>query len=280
MEPYVALMRRYCIDYTSAHDQSLTAELMSPEYAITISGRTMGMDDYTAAVSAAYRRYPTLVITVHDIMLSGDRLAMRFSEHGAAADDPDNVAVWPGLSLYRWDGSQLLTCRVEQDFLGRDEQTASGRTAPLEPPHPWPPTASTCSSAAIAPRCWPTSGSSSTTCSRPGTGSPPRSRSRAPTPGASTGSGRRRSASRARSQPRSSHGWPTTRSPRCGWSATAGGSSVGSAGRSADHGPPRTSRRTSWRTSWRTWRRTSWRTPQDVTDPGPLTAPRRRFTFR
>lgn len=138
MEPFVALMRRYCIDYTSAHDQSLTAELMSPDYEITISGRTMGMADYTGAVSAAYRRYPTLVLSVHDLVLSGDRLAMRFAEHGAAADDPDNVAVWAGLSLYRWDGEQLLTCRVEQDFLGRDEQTASGHTAPLEPPHPDP----------------------------------------------------------------------------------------------------------------------------------------------
>lgn len=138
MEPFVALMRRYCIDYTSAHDQSVCDDIMSPEYRITISGRTMGMDDYREAVSAAFRRYPTLVLTVHELLLSGDRLAMRFSEHGAAADDPDHVAVWPGISLYRWDGRVLETCRVEQDFLTRDEQTADGRTAPLEPPHPDP----------------------------------------------------------------------------------------------------------------------------------------------
>jgi len=138
MEPFVALMRRYCIDYTSAHDQSVCDEIMSPEYRITISGRTMGMEDYHGAVTAAFRRYPTLVLTVHELMLSGDRLAMRFSEHGAAADDPDHVAVWPGISLYRWDGSVLLECRVEQDFVTRDEQTADGRTAPLEPAHPDP----------------------------------------------------------------------------------------------------------------------------------------------
>jgi hypothetical protein len=138
MEPFVALMRRYCIDYTSAHDQSVCDDIMSPGYRITISGRTMGMDDYHGAVTAAFRRYPTLVLTVHELMLSGDRLAMRFSEHGAAADDPDHVAVWPGISLYRWDGAMLLECRVEQDFLTRDEQTADGRTAPLEPGHPDP----------------------------------------------------------------------------------------------------------------------------------------------
>lgn len=138
MEPFVSLMRRYCIDYTNVHDQSVCDEIMSPEYRITISGRTMGMDEYHEAVTAAFRRYPTLMLTVHELVLSGDRLAMRFSEHGAAADEPDNVAVWPGISLYRWDGSRLLECRVEQDFLTRDEQTADGRTAPLEPAHPDP----------------------------------------------------------------------------------------------------------------------------------------------
>ncbi|MEX1171082.1 MAG: nuclear transport factor 2 family protein [Chloroflexota bacterium] len=131
-------MRRYCIDYTSVHDASVCDAIMSDAYEITISGRTMGMDGYGDAVAAAFRRYPTLVLTVHDMILSGDRLAMHFSEHGAAADDPDHVAVWPGISLYRWDGAQLLSCRVEQDFLGRDEQTASGHTAALDPGHPDP----------------------------------------------------------------------------------------------------------------------------------------------
>jgi len=138
MEPFVALMRRYCIDYTSAHDQSVCDEIMSDAYEITISGRTMGMDAYPAAVAAAYRRYPTLTLTVHDMICSGDRLAMQFSEHGAAADDPDHVAVWSGISLYRWDGEVLRSCRVEQDFQGRDEQTASGLTMPLAPAHPDP----------------------------------------------------------------------------------------------------------------------------------------------
>lgn len=138
MEPFVALMRRYCIDYTSAHDQSVCDEIMSDAYEITISGRTMQMDAYREAVSAAYRRYPTLTLTVHDAMLSGDRFAMHFSEHGAAADDPDHVAVWPGISLYRWDGERLLNCRVEQDFLGRDQQTVSGETDQLPPAHPDP----------------------------------------------------------------------------------------------------------------------------------------------
>ena len=138
MEPFVALMRRYCIDYTNVHDQSVAREIMRDDYEILISGRTLGMDAYEQAVSAAFRNYPTLGLTVHDMILSGDRLAMRFSEHGAPVDDPSRVAVWPGISLYRWDGERLRSCRVEQDFLGRDEQSTSGVTTPLEPAHPDP----------------------------------------------------------------------------------------------------------------------------------------------
>lgn len=138
MEPFVALMRRYCIDYTSVHDQSVCDEIMAEDYTVTIAGRTLEMPDYREAVTAAFRRYPTLALTVHEMILSGDRLAMRFSEHGAAADDPDRVAAWPGISLYRWGGRKLRSCRVEQDFLGRDEQTVSGVTGPLPPPHPDP----------------------------------------------------------------------------------------------------------------------------------------------
>lgn len=138
MEPFVALMRRYCIDYTNVHDQSVAREIMRDDYEILISGRTLGMDAYEQAVTAAFRNYPTLGLTVHDMILSGDRLAMRFSEHGAPADDAQRVAVWPGISLYQWDGERLRSCRVEQDFLGRDEQSTSGTTTPLEPPHPDP----------------------------------------------------------------------------------------------------------------------------------------------
>ncbi len=137
MEPFVALMRRYCIDYTSAHDLSLVDDLMGSGYTMMVSGRSLDVDTYKEAVTAAFRRYPTLALTVHDMILSGNRLAMRFSEHGAPAG-ATNLAVWAGISLYEWDGEKLRTCRVEQDFQGRDEQAASGVVRPLGPGHPDP----------------------------------------------------------------------------------------------------------------------------------------------
>ncbi|MEE8601448.1 ester cyclase [Euzebya tangerina] len=139
IHPYAALMRRYCIDYTAVHDLSVCPDIMREDYRVTVSGRTLGMDQYVGAVEGAFSRFPTLDLTVHDMMISADRLAMRFSEHGASSRDDGRVAVWRGISLYRWDGSRLRTCEVEQDFLSRDRQLTAGTTARLDPaaPDPW-----------------------------------------------------------------------------------------------------------------------------------------------
>lgn len=140
MEPFVALMRRYCIDYTSSHDQSVCDEIMAPEYVVHISGWDLPRDEaYKPAVTRVYARFPGLQLQVHELITNGERLAMRFSEHGAAADADGRLAAWGGIGLYRWDGKVLLENFVEQDFASQQEQLATGVSAPLEPPHldPW-----------------------------------------------------------------------------------------------------------------------------------------------
>ena len=140
MEPSVALMRRYCIDYTNVHDQSVCDEIMAPEYVVHISGFDLPRDTaYKPAVSSVFARFPGLQLQVHELVTNGDRLAMRFSEHGAAVDAGGRFAAWGGIGLYRWNGRQLLENFVEQDFLAQQEQLATGVAAPLEPPHldPW-----------------------------------------------------------------------------------------------------------------------------------------------
>ncbi len=132
IHPAVALMRRYCIDYTTVHDASVCDDIMAEDYTVTVSGRTLQMPDYRAAVQGAFHWFPTLALTVHELVLSGDRLAMRFSEHGGSAKHDGAVAVWQGISLYRWDGDVLLHCDVEQDFVGRERQLAAGRPDPLD----------------------------------------------------------------------------------------------------------------------------------------------------
>jgi predicted ester cyclase len=140
VEPFVALMRRYCIDYTNAHDQSVCDEIMEPEYVVHISGFDLPRDAaYKPAVTSVFARFPGLQLQVHELVTNGDRLAMRFSEHGAAVDAGGRLAAWGGIGLYRWNGTRLLENFVEQDFLAQEEQLATGVAAPLESPHldPW-----------------------------------------------------------------------------------------------------------------------------------------------
>ncbi|HVH18876.1 MAG TPA: nuclear transport factor 2 family protein [Myxococcota bacterium] len=140
MEPFVALMRRYCIDYTNAHDPSVCDEIMEPEYVVHISGFDLPRDAaYKPAVAGVFARFPGLQLQVHEFVTNGERLAMRFSEHGAAADAGGRFAAWGGIGLYRWNGTRLLENFVEQDFHAQEEQLATGVPAPLESPHldPW-----------------------------------------------------------------------------------------------------------------------------------------------
>jgi SnoaL-like polyketide cyclase len=140
VEPFVALMRRYCIDYTNSHDQKVCDEIMAPEYVVHISGFDLPRDAaYKPAVTRVFARFPGLQLQVHEFVTNGERLAMRFSEHGAAADAGGRLAAWGGIGLYRWNGRQLLENFVEQDFLAQEEQLATGVPAPLETPHldPW-----------------------------------------------------------------------------------------------------------------------------------------------
>jgi predicted ester cyclase len=138
IEPFVALMRRYTIDYTNSHDLAVCDEIMEPDYVVHISGMSLVRDAaYKPAVEMVFGRFPGLCLAIHEILTNGDRLAMRFSEH--AATEQGRLACWAGIALYRWNGAKLLECRVEQDFLSQRRQLASGRPDALEPPHldPW-----------------------------------------------------------------------------------------------------------------------------------------------
>lgn len=138
MEPFVALMRRYVIDYTNSHDLSVCDEIMEPGYLVRISGFDLERDAmYKPAVESTFARFPGLCLAIHEIVTNGDRLAMRFSEH--SADPEGRLCCWAGIALYRWNGAKLTECRVEQDFLGQRRQLETLEPDPLDPPHldPW-----------------------------------------------------------------------------------------------------------------------------------------------
>ena len=140
-EPFVTLMRRYCIDYTARHDLSVCDDIMDPGYTLHMGTHDLaGRDEfYKPAAAAQFRQFPGLCLTVSEIICSGDRLALRFTEHGASARHDGARAAWAGIGLYRWDGRRLLENYVEQDYLARRRQLAEGGPDPVEPPAvaPW-----------------------------------------------------------------------------------------------------------------------------------------------
>ena len=79
-------------------------------------------------------------LQVHELVTNGDRLAMRFSEHGMVPAEGNRCAAWGGIGLYKWNGAQLIENWVEQDFLAQHAQLSGAvSAAPLESPHldPW-----------------------------------------------------------------------------------------------------------------------------------------------
>lgn len=142
MHPFVALMRRYAIDYTAVHDQSIYPELFVDGYTVNISGVALVRDEsYGPAVRWLYDQAPGLDLAVHELVLNGDRLCMRFSEHAAMPVPGGGRALtcWRGIGMYQWDGERLTCNWVEQDFLSRRRQIETGTPDELEPSHldPW-----------------------------------------------------------------------------------------------------------------------------------------------
>jgi hypothetical protein len=139
--PFVALMRRYCVDYTARHDLAVCDEIMDPGYTLNMGGhRVAGRDGaYKPAAAKQFAQFPGLGLTVNQVICSGDRLALRFTEHGASVRHGGAQASWGGIGLYRWDGRVLLENFVEQDYFGRRRQLAGDGPDLVEQPAvaPW-----------------------------------------------------------------------------------------------------------------------------------------------
>lgn len=141
MHPFVALMRKYCIDYTNSHDQSIYHEIMRPDYVVHSFGRDLGLSThYSRGVEMLFGIAPGLGLVVHELILNGDRLAMHFSEHASMPSGEGRaLTCWRGIGLYTWDGERLVENWVEQDYHAMKRQILSGRPDTLKPPHidPW-----------------------------------------------------------------------------------------------------------------------------------------------
>ena len=125
MHKFVALMRRYCHDYTNRQDFAACDTIMVPQYTLHMGTHHLtGRDSaYKPATSRQFQQFPGLCLTINEVVTNGDRLCLRFSEHGASMRHAGALAAWSGIGLYKWDGERLTENFVEQDYYSRRGST-------------------------------------------------------------------------------------------------------------------------------------------------------------
>jgi hypothetical protein len=133
---FVRLMKHYVVDYTNRNDQSQTPLIMEDDYLLRMGDHFVrGRDTaYHSATAKQMDQFPNLCLTVHDIATSGERLVMRFSEHGSSRLHEGKTCSWGGIGLYQWNGCRLTCNHVEQDYLSRRRQL--NESAPYLVDHP------------------------------------------------------------------------------------------------------------------------------------------------
>ncbi|ONH35109.1 MULTISPECIES: long-chain-fatty-acid--CoA ligase [Protofrankia] len=146
-----ALVRRWSVDWLNGRHPEVCEEILSPDYTLLIGGYLLGpRDEYVPATLAQLNRYPGLVVTAHQVIAAGDRVAVWFTEHGASARLEGRRAAWPGVALFRSNGEQLTHCFCEEDYYARRRQLDRSASDVVDAPAvaPWDPVPGTANPAA------------------------------------------------------------------------------------------------------------------------------------
>ncbi len=133
--------RRYVTHFVNCHDFGALPDIMAEDYALRTQGLVISGRDgpYRAAVAKQLEQFPGLVFTPHELFHVENRLAVRFSEHGASLRHGGNAAAWSNIAIYTVRKGRLAGCSIEQDYYSRREQLERGRAAAVDPPptSPW-----------------------------------------------------------------------------------------------------------------------------------------------
>lgn len=137
----LSLIRRYVTDYINRHDFSVLPQIMVDDYRLLTGGLTISGRDgpYRGAVAKQLAQFPGLMFTPHELLWSGDRIAVRFTEHGASQRDAGARASWPSIAIYTVRLGMLVTCEIEQDYMSRRRQLQTGIPVRVDSPAiaPW-----------------------------------------------------------------------------------------------------------------------------------------------
>jgi predicted ester cyclase len=141
IHPLLAVLRRYVVDYLQSGNPTICAQIMEPDYVLHMGGTDLGPRDsvYVPAVLTQLQQFPGLGMTVNEIVFDGERVAMRFTQHGSSVRHDGRLAAWSGIGIYRWNGTRLTSNYAIEDYAGRREQLATGRPAVVASPalSPW-----------------------------------------------------------------------------------------------------------------------------------------------
>jgi predicted ester cyclase len=132
------LLRGFASDFLTSHDVAEVERIMGPAYCLSIGGFLLDGRDDAYLTAAQLDQFPGLVVTVHDVVLGPNAVAMRFTEHGISVRNPGKAAAWGGVTLFRIENGRLRQGWAEEDYFARKRQLKSGRVDAIRAPHPCP----------------------------------------------------------------------------------------------------------------------------------------------
>ena len=78
IHPLAQLLRGFAIDFLTAHNNAVVERIMAPNYCLNIGGLVFDSrdDEYLPATAAQLEQFPGLNVTVHDVVIGENALAM------------------------------------------------------------------------------------------------------------------------------------------------------------------------------------------------------------
>ena len=141
ISPAARLVRGFAIDFLTAHNPAAAEWVMDPAYCLSIGGILLDGRDasYLPATLAQLEQFPGLCVTVHDVILGDEVLALRFTEHGVSIRNPGRAAAWGGITLFRISEGRLRHGWAEEDYFARKRQLKTRVCDHILPPQqaPW-----------------------------------------------------------------------------------------------------------------------------------------------
>ena len=74
---------------------------------------------YRSAAMLQLSEFPGLIVTAHDVLISPDGIALRYTEHGASRRYSGHAAAWGGITVFRVKDGRIHEGWSESDYHAR-----------------------------------------------------------------------------------------------------------------------------------------------------------------